>query len=201
MSWETMPLRPLKAVPAAMRDVRDVLMFRVSRLATIIDRSGQLRLSRLFELNLGEWRVLSVIHALAPVPLAEIANELCLDKGHLSRTVSLQIDAGLVCASESPSDRRQMLLALTARGRRLHDRVFKFAAARHADLMAALSAAEQKELLRLLDKVTLAAARSYDELSTRKPAAGQSPSSPRAAAASAPAPRLAARRTGAAGSG
>lgn len=170
-----MPPSSLDFEPNSPRDVRDILMFRIARLATIIDRTGQLRLSRLFKLNLGEWRVLSVIHALAPVTLAEIARELCLDKGHLSRTVSLQVAAGLVSDNTSPSDRRQALLALTAKGRRLHDRVFKFAITRHVDFVSALSAPEQKELFRLLDKVTATAANSYNELFAMKdkPVAGQ----------------------------
>lgn len=139
-------------------------MFRVARLATICDRTGQLRLSREFGLNLGEWRVLSVVRALAPVTLAEVARELCLDKGQLSRTTYILIGSGLLSHSESRRDRRQTLFELTAEGQRLHDQVIAFALERHSDLTSTLSAREQAKLFQLLEKVTAQAERSYGEL-------------------------------------
>lgn len=146
------------------QDVRDLLMFRVARLATIADRTGQLRISRQFGLNLGEWRVLGVIHALAPVTLATLARELYLDKGQLSRTVSILIDRGLVSHSANPQDRRQTFFELTADGRHLHDGVLAFTIDRNLKLMGTLNVREQAELVRLLDKVTATAARFFDEL-------------------------------------
>jgi DNA-binding MarR family transcriptional regulator len=116
-----------------------------------------------------------VIQAFAPVTLAGLAHELYLDKGQLSRTVSVLIDSGLVSHNANRHDRRQTLFELTAEGRRLHDRVLAFAIGRNLDLMGALSSREQVELFRLLAKVTATAARFYDELFDRQPAAGRKP--------------------------
>lgn len=145
-------------------NVRDLLMYRIARLATIGDRTGQARISAQFGLNLGEWRALSVVCAFAPVTLARLADELYLDKGQLSRSISDLIDRGLVSHSSSPQDRRQTLFALTAEGRRLHDRILAFAIERNATYMQGLSGAERAQLLRLLDKVMATAASSYDEV-------------------------------------
>lgn len=159
-----MPERQLIPDPSQLQDVRDVLMFRIARLATIGDRTGQSRLLREFGLSLGEWRVLGVICARPPATLADIAGELYLDKGQLSRTISILIDNGLVAHGPSAHDRRQTLFQPTAKGRRLHDKVLKFAFTRHSEWMGALTASEQSEFIRLLDKVTAVAAQSYDNL-------------------------------------
>ena len=114
-----MPSRQNSLGPDQLQDIRDVLMFRIARLATIGDRTGQSRVLREFGLSLGEWRVLGVICARPPATLADIAGELYLDKGQLSRTISSLIDNGLVAHSPSAQDRRQTLFEPTAKGRRL----------------------------------------------------------------------------------
>jgi DNA-binding MarR family transcriptional regulator len=149
-------------------DVRGLLMFRISRLATIGERTGQLRVSRKFGLNLGEWRALGLIHALEPVTLAELAGELYLDKGQISRSVSDLIRKGLVSHSASLQDRRQTLFVPTAAGRQLHSRVLAFTSARNSIITQCLSAREKAELSHLLDKVTKAAVQSFDEIFGRQ---------------------------------
>jgi DNA-binding MarR family transcriptional regulator len=156
-----MPTRPS---PGGAGDVRALLMFRIARLSTLGDRMGQLRISRQFGLNLGEWRALSVIHALAPVTLAMLASEMYLDKGQLSRSISSLIAGGLVAHSASRRDRRQTIFALTAEGRRLHGRVLAYVIGRNAQYTRALASSERAELVRLLDKVTAVAAGLYEEL-------------------------------------
>ncbi|HMN71402.1 MAG TPA: MarR family transcriptional regulator [Rhodoblastus sp.] len=141
-----------------------MLMYRIVRLAKIGDRTGQLVISRRFGLNVGDWRVLGAIHALAPVTLAGLARELYIDKGQLSRTVSGLIETGLVSHRASTSDRRQNFFGTTARGRKLHGEVLAYITRRNVELLADLDAAEQAEFFRLLDKIGATFARSYDEL-------------------------------------
>jgi DNA-binding MarR family transcriptional regulator len=151
-------------VAAAPKDVRDLLMYRLARIATVADRSGQLTISRKFGLNLGAWRVLGLIHAFAPVTLTELAGELCLDKGQLSRTISDLTDSGLVRRAAGQRNRRQTFLELTPEGERLHARVLPFVAGRNARMMQPLTASECATLFRLLDKVMTAVTASYEEL-------------------------------------
>jgi DNA-binding MarR family transcriptional regulator len=171
---------PTRSLPGGAGDVRDSLMFRIARLSTLGDRMGQLRISRQFGLNLGEWRALSVMHALAPVTLATLARELYLDKGQLSRSISGLIAGGLVAHSASRRDRRQTIFALTAQGRRLHDRALRYVVGRNAQYMRSLASSERVELLRLLDKVTAVAADLYEELFDRQTQQAIRPSPPRA---------------------
>jgi DNA-binding PadR family transcriptional regulator len=87
-----------------------------------------------------------------------------LDKGQLSRSISSLIAAGLVAHSASRRDRRQTIFALTAEGRRLHDRVLAYVIGRNAQYTRSLASSERAELLRLLDKVTAVAADLYQQL-------------------------------------
>ena len=64
-------------------------MYRIARLATIGDRTGQARISAQFGLNLG-WRAQRG-RAFAPVTLARLADELTR-QGQLSRSISDLID-------------------------------------------------------------------------------------------------------------
>lgn len=161
-----MPQRSDQAAEATSgpRDIREMLMYRLTRLTTIGERMGQFRISRKFGLNVGDWRVLGAIHALAPVTLAGLAGELYLDKGQLSRTVSGLIEARLVSFRANAGDRRQALYETTAEGRRLHDRVLAFVAQRNEVLMSALTPREQAGLFRLLDKLDGTFFQSHEEV-------------------------------------
>lgn len=167
-----MPSRPQAAPPKRPRDIRDMLMYRIARLATIGDRTGQMVISRKFGLNVGDWRVFGAVHALAPVTLAGLARELYIDKGQLSRTVSGLIEAGLVSHRESPSDRRQNFFETTAKGRKLHGEVLAYITRRNVELLGDLDPSEQIEFDRLLDKVTTTFARSYEDLFGAQPRPG-----------------------------
>src|SRR6185312_13589299 len=168
MNWETMAVPSNDPSMKAEGDVRRLLMFRILRLATIGERSGQLRISREFGLNLSEWRALGLIHALEPVTLAGLAAELYLDKAQISRSVSDLIRKSLVSYGASLQDRRQTLFVLTAAGRRLHRRVLAFTTERNAVITQFLSEREKAELSRLLDKVTKAEVQAFEEVFGRQ---------------------------------
>lgn len=187
MLMPTRTVAPASAEPPATpRDVRDMLMYRMTRLVTIGERAGQARISRQFGINVGEWRVLGAIHALAPVTLAGLADELYLDKGQLSRTVSALIDSGFVSHRANADDRRQALYETTATGRRLHDQLLAFVAVRNSRLMSVLSVREQAMLFKLMDKLAVTFVQSHDEVfgasapaAARKAAAAASLATPK----------------------
>jgi DNA-binding MarR family transcriptional regulator/GNAT superfamily N-acetyltransferase len=68
--------------------------------------------------SLTQARVLYEIGQRQPVTATEIGRELQLDAGYLSRIVQRFHKAGLVRKEASPSDGRQSLLSMTAKGRR-----------------------------------------------------------------------------------
>lgn len=85
--------------------------------------------------------------------MAAVAGAAAMDLGAVSRQVRLLEDAGAVRRSPSPEDRRVALLALTADGRRMAQRI-RDVSVQHLD--AALhdwSGAEQRRLASLMQRL------------------------------------------------
>lgn len=137
----------------AVGDIRELVTFRIAMLAATGDRVGQRWLGAEYGLRIQEWRVLGVVTALAPVRFGEVAHALLLDKGRLSRLVKDLVARGLLESRADPDDQRTMLLAPSAAGRRLHDRVLPRALERNQQVLAALTQAEAATLFALLDKL------------------------------------------------
>ena len=74
-------------------DVRDLISYKISRFAAANDRLGHLLVSNPFDIRLNQWRVLALIHCLEPVTFGDIASELQMDKGQLSRIGVIQVMA------------------------------------------------------------------------------------------------------------
>ena len=133
--------------------VRDLLSYRLARVAGLNDRSGHAHLAEAFAVTLSEWRIFGNIKALAPVMLADLSRSMLIDKGQLSRTVSGLIARGWVASTASKFDRRTILLTLTPAGKAEHDRILTFAAARNRTMLSVLEPAERHTLVRLLAKL------------------------------------------------
>ena len=92
----------------------------------------------------------------APALLTFLANKLTVGGNALYRErfgVGITDWRGMVRVKLDGSDARRRPVALTASGRRLHDRIIKLALAREAQLLECLSAAERRTLLRLLNRL------------------------------------------------
>ncbi len=69
------------------------------------------------DLNLSRHRALSVVQRLEPCPMTQLAEYTAIDRTTLTRTVDQLVSAGLVERSTPRTDRRQVLLTLTEKGR------------------------------------------------------------------------------------
>lgn len=134
-------------------DIRDLMSFRLARLAAASDKSAQQWSLSEFGLRLNEWRVLGLAAAMDPAPFSEVARALSMDKGQLSRIVKALGERGLMRTEPDRRDQRALGLLATVRGRELYDRMAARAKVRNEATMACLTPHEQEELLRLLRKV------------------------------------------------
>lgn len=96
------------------------------RLVNLIGYSAHGRtLSRRFQRATGavlpgaELRALIALRPRSPAPIGEVATQLGLDLGQLSRQVATLADSGLAQREPDPTDRRRMLVGLTEEGARL----------------------------------------------------------------------------------
>ena len=104
--------------------------------------------------SLTEARILFELANLPRPTANQLSKELGLDPGYVSRIVASFRKRGLLSRNISPSDRRQHILSLTAKGKSefaaLDQRSHEETRAR----LARLSAAEQDDLVQSLDRVT-----------------------------------------------
>lgn len=85
------------------------------------------------------------------------AQEICDFSGHLKNNISRAITAlegkGLVRREADAHDQRRLIIYITPAGRSLHERFMPALQQREREMMACLSAAEQKTFEKLLQKL------------------------------------------------
>ncbi|MEO1102709.1 MAG: MarR family winged helix-turn-helix transcriptional regulator [Pseudomonadota bacterium] len=151
-----MHLPAIDAQPARhppVRDIRDLLTFRLAAISTACDRLGQRWLSEDHDLRIAEWRALGVTAAMAPARFQDLARTLLMDKGRLSRVVRALAARRLVVTEPDCDDQRTVIVRLTEEGRALHGRILVEAHTRNEAVARGLSANEVADLFRLIDKL------------------------------------------------
>jgi DNA-binding MarR family transcriptional regulator len=126
--------------------------FLLSRLGTLASRAWSEHL-REHELTLNEYTALVVAAELGPLGQLRLAQLAAVDPRNVVALVDTLADRGLVTREIDPDDRRRRLVAPTANGRRLLDRVARRATTQRNDFLDALSPAEQRQLNRLLQRL------------------------------------------------
>jgi len=102
---------------------------------------------------LSEGRCLSAVGAFTPLSVNDLARLANLNKGQASRAAQSLVEQGLVRKQASATDGRGVVLTLTAKGERAWQRVVAVVRRRNAEILGCLSAAEQNQLDRLLDRL------------------------------------------------
>jgi DNA-binding MarR family transcriptional regulator/GNAT superfamily N-acetyltransferase len=103
--------------------------------------------------SLGEGRVLyELVHRKHPIA-AELAKELDLDAGYLSRLLATFEKRGLIARKASGADARQSHLSLTARGRQIFDPLDAKSQQHAAAMLSKLSFADQKRLVEAMQTI------------------------------------------------
>jgi DNA-binding MarR family transcriptional regulator len=133
------------------------IVARISRLARILDRQVEEGYAE-FGLNTAQFGVLAALRrAGAPYCLTptSLYNSLLVSSGAMTNRLERLTAAGYVRRIPDPSDGRSILVALTPKGKRLIDRVV----AQHYDLerelLASLSADEQRTLTEILRRLLI----------------------------------------------
>lgn len=104
-------------------------------------------------LNLAEGRVLLVLAAFPSISAGEVTARTTMDKARVSRALSRLMLMGLVSRKTHRNDKRQAVLRVTSKGRRVSARIEAVARSVQAALLATLSPSERANLQRALQKV------------------------------------------------
>jgi DNA-binding MarR family transcriptional regulator len=131
-----------------------VLSRRVMMLANLLRRAATLRYRRLLDLKPGEWGIVAQLGEHAPRSLIDLADAMGLDKAQISRGVSSLVRQGLVTRKTNPRNSREVLIALTPRGRAANKIILEVGGRANEALLADLSPRERRGLAALLDLFT-----------------------------------------------
>jgi DNA-binding MarR family transcriptional regulator len=122
---------------------------RLARVFQKIDTHSE-RFFRVHGLNTAQFDVLAQVGAASGMTQQELADALLVTKGNVSQLLGKMEQDGLITRRQ---EGRTNCLSLTERGQALYQLVVPQQEALIADLLAPLSADEQRELLRLLRKL------------------------------------------------
>ncbi len=139
--------------------IKDLLSWRVHRLANALSRGAAVRYRRDFGVSLMEWRTVALLGGFAPMALKDLARQAGLDKGQASRTISALVARGLVLREQGQGDARLVTLRLSPEGEALHAGLMEAARARDTAFLAALRPGEHAALEAAIGRLTEVARR------------------------------------------
>lgn len=145
---------PGHASPPGEITIKELLSYRIHRLANALSQGAARRYRAEFDVSLMEWRILALLGDYAPMTLKDLARQSGLDKSLASRTVSGLVERRLVTCGVGTEDAREVSLRLSAAGRRSFEGLMRSARARNDVFLDALSAEERKVLDAAIDKLT-----------------------------------------------
>ncbi len=106
-----------------------------------------------FGVGIETWRCLVLLAAGEPISAQSISQTIGLDKASVSRCFKRMLADGFIELTDDEFDRRSKLATITAKGRKLHDKIMQVALVREQALLSNLSAKEVDSLLALLHKM------------------------------------------------
>lgn len=133
-------------------DIRQYAVIAWMRLARVFQQidSRSERFFRRHDLNTAQFDVLAKVGATSGITQQELADALLVTKGNISQLLVRMEHDGLIMRRQ---EGRMNCLSLTERGRIVYAQVVPQQEALIADLLRALTDAEQRELLQLLRKL------------------------------------------------
>jgi DNA-binding MarR family transcriptional regulator len=155
----------LKLEAPAERPLQLFITYRLSMLSGKLNRQANAVLKKAGNLRVPEWRILSLLNMHGEMNGARIADLVSVDPGLVSRSLRALEARGLITTRRCDDDRRNTFTTLTAAGRALHAKVLPAMQRRQHHLLSVLTTDERAALLRIVDKLQLAAeARDFQEM-------------------------------------
>lgn len=134
-------------------ELEDYLTYRVSTLARMLDRQSARFLSDNFGVSLTERRILAVLARCDGSTVRQLAVELSVDKGRISRATASLIAMDCVERGSDPRDGRSAIFAITSTGRRLEAEIVERGRARQVQLLNRLDPVVRLHLYQALGEI------------------------------------------------
>ncbi len=155
----------------------------------LLNRAGNLVI-QLFSRDLAQWgltvpmwRILAVLGERGPQRLVDLAVLTSIDVSTLSRTIGSMVRRGFVTRGVAPDNRREVVISLTAEGRKISTKPVPMAVRYEQSLTSGLSAkdlaASKRVLKAVFERLATQAGRSIpDKTPSRKSASRRSSKPP-----------------------
>ena len=128
--------------------LNDFLPFRLNVLAqTVSERLSAIYASK-FNLDIPQWRILANLASRGDMTAQDIARITYSHKSTVSRAVQELQNRGLIARKVSSADKRSFTLALTSEGRRMFRQLLPLVLEFERKLMASISDADARALLK-----------------------------------------------------
>ncbi|MBT3917491.1 MAG: winged helix-turn-helix transcriptional regulator [Rhodospirillaceae bacterium] len=134
-------------------ELEDYLTYRVSTLSRMLDRQSVRFLSDKFGISLTERRILARLAQCDSSTVRQLAVELSVDKGRISRATASLIAMDCVERGSDPRDGRSAIFTITSTGRSLETEIVDQGRARQALLLNQLEPVERIHLYQALGKL------------------------------------------------
>ena len=146
---------------------------KVAILANHLSRAASRFYRERYGIGVVEWRLMMFIGHATETRANRICSETDLDKGAVSRSLAVLQRMGIVSVREDGSDSRRNNVALTAKGRALHDEIVPVALERQRELLAGLTLAEIEAFADVIDRLQAKVSRQSapEKPASKRPAA------------------------------
>lgn len=134
-------------------ELEKFLPYRLSVLSNTVSQAIAREYEDRFQLSITEWRVVAVLGRYEGLSAREVAERTAMDKVAVSRAVAELMKDGRVRRATADHDKRQSVLSLTAKGRKVYDEVAPLALQHEQRLLAHLDAQEREWLGRIIEKL------------------------------------------------
>ncbi|MBO0764444.1 MAG: winged helix-turn-helix transcriptional regulator [Hyphomicrobiaceae bacterium] len=156
-------------------DLNTHIATKVAVFANRLSRAASRFYRARFGIGVVEWRLMMFVGYVHETCANQICRETDLDKGAVSRSLNVLARMGIVGIREDGTDSRRHKIALTAKGRALHDRLVPVAIERQRELVSGLTSDEVAVFANLVDRLRA-------RVSDGAPGNRERPSKPRPAA-------------------
>lgn len=129
------------------------LPYRLSLLSNTVSGAIAELYAGKFALSMTQWRVIAILAESPECSAEAVCTRMEVDKGTVSRAVANLLERGYLKRRFSPHDRRRSILALSARGRTIYERIAPLALDYEQALLRELSGAERALLASLLQRL------------------------------------------------
>ena len=126
---------------------------RLSTIARRLEQSLAAMHAKKLAISVGNWKIMQVVAFFGPMSATALGGRTSLDPDKITRSVDVLVERGYVIRKDDEADRRRVVLTLSAKGRRVHDKIETVAGFLEAEFLKVLTGEEQKALLSSLGKL------------------------------------------------